>query len=114
MEFLHFEQDLERGREEREIRREERRQRARFEERAFEVELERERVNTSSVFEHSGKFVKVREMRETEDTDDYFRIFEMTASTQKIPRSEWLGSLATRLSEKRKIDIFRNFGSGCL
>ena len=102
MELLHFERDLEREREEREIRREERRQRARFEERAFEVELERERVKTSSVFEHSGKFVKVREMRETEDIDDYFRIFEMTAKTQKIPRSEWLGSLAPRLSEKAK------------
>ena len=41
-------------------------------------------------------------MRETEDIDDYFRIFEMTAKTQKIPRSEWLGSLAPRLSEKAK------------
>ena len=102
MELLRFERDLEREREEREIRREERRQRARFEDRAFEVELERERVKTPSVSGCSGKFVKVREMRETEDIDDYFRIFEMTAKTQQIPRSEWLGSLAPRLSEKAK------------
>ena len=81
MELLRFERDLEREREEREIRREERRQRARFEDRAFEVELERERVKTPSVSGCSGKFVKVREMRETEDIDDYFRIFEMTAKT---------------------------------
>ncbi len=102
MELLHFERDLEREREAREIRREERRKQARFEERAFEVELERERAKTPAAFENSGKFVKVREMRETEDIDDYFRIFEMTAKTQRIPRSEWLGSLAPRLSEKAK------------
>ena len=41
-------------------------------------------------------------MRETEDIDDYFRIFVMTAKTQQIPRSDWLGSLAPRLSEKAK------------
>lgn len=98
LELLRFERDLEREREEREIRREERRQRARLEERAWEVELARERVKTPSVFEPSGKFVKVREMRETEDIDDYFRIFEMTAITQKISRSEWLGSLVPRLN----------------
>ena len=102
MELLRFERDLEREREAREVRREERRQQTRFEERAFEVELERERVKTSAAFENSGKFVNVREMREAEDIDDYFRIFEMTAKTQRIPRSEWLGSLAPRLSEKAK------------
>ena len=102
MELLRFERDLEREREAREVRREERRQQTRFEERAFEVELERERAKTSAAFENSGKFVNVREMREAEDIDDYFRIFEMTAKTQRIPRSEWLGSLAPRLSEKAK------------
>lgn len=41
-------------------------------------------------------------MRENEDIDDYFRIFEMTAKAQLIPQEEWLGSLIPRLGEKAK------------
>ena len=44
----------------------------------------------------------MREMRENEDIDDFFRVFEMTAQTQCIPRHEKLGSSIPRLSEKAK------------
>ena len=34
--------------------------------------------------------MKIREMRESEDIDDYFRIFEMTARAQSLPEEEWV------------------------
>lgn len=50
-------------------------------------------------------------MRENEDIDDYFRIFEMTAKAQLIPREEWLGSLVPRLSKKAKSIYLEIVGS---
>ena len=46
--------------------------------------------------------MKIREMREEEDIDDYFRIFEMTAKAQSLPESEWVGNLVPKLTEKAK------------
>ena len=37
------------------------------------------------------KFMKIREMRESEDLDDYFKIFEMTARAQSLPEGDWPG-----------------------
>ena len=48
------------------------------------------------------KFIKIREMREGEDIDDYFRIFEMTAKAQGLPEDEWVGNLVPKLTEKSK------------
>ena len=48
------------------------------------------------------KFIKIREMREGEDIDDYFRIFEMTAKAQGLPEDEWVGNLVPKLTEKAK------------
>ena len=45
---------------------------------------------------------KMREMRPTEDIDDFFRVFEMTARAQLVPEREWLGQLVPKLSEKAK------------
>ena len=41
-------------------------------------------------------------MREGEDIDDYFRIFEMTAKAQSLPEGEWVGNLVPKLTEKAK------------
>ena len=55
----------------------------------------------------------MREMREEEDIDDYFQIFDMTAKTQFIPVEEWLGSLVSRLTEKAKYIYLENTRGGC-
>ena len=41
-------------------------------------------------------------MREGEDTDDYFRIFEITAKGQGLPEDEWVCNLVPKLTEKAK------------
>ena len=46
--------------------------------------------------------MKNREMRESEDMDDYFRIFEMTARAQSLPEGDWVGNLVPKLTEKAK------------
>ena len=46
--------------------------------------------------------MKIREMREEEDIDDYFRIFEMTAKAQSLPEREWVGNLVPKVTEKAK------------
>ena len=46
--------------------------------------------------------MKIREMRESEDIDDYFRIFEMTARAQSLPEGDWVGNLVPKLTEKAK------------
>ena len=35
-------------------------------------------------------------MRESEDIDDYFRIFEMTAKAQSLPEVEWIGNFVPK------------------
>ena len=104
--------------EEREAEREKReyeRQRAREEEERLVREEERLRIlriekeefavreagrQQSSV--RKPKFMKIREMRESEDIDDYFRIFEMTAKAQGLPEDDWVGNLVPKLAEKAK------------
>ena len=75
-----------------------------MEEKAFELKLERERAKDQMCLgkRRVRKLVEVWEMRENEDIDVYFRIFEMTARAQLFPQEEWLGSLVPRLSEKAK------------
>ena len=73
-----------------------------MEDKAFGLELERQKFQIYLAEQKVPKSLKVREMRENEDIDDYFRIFEMTAKAQLIPQEEWLGSLIPRLSEKAK------------
>ena len=46
--------------------------------------------------------MKIREMPEEEDIDDYFRIFEMMAKAQSLPEREWVGNLVPKLTEKAK------------
>ena len=46
--------------------------------------------------------MKSREMRESEDMDDYFRIFEMTERAQSLPEGDWVGNLVPKLNEKAK------------
>ena len=41
--------------------------------------------------------MKIREMRESEDMDDYFRIFEMTARARSLPEGDWVGNLVPKL-----------------
>lgn len=116
IELLHLERELmkeqqemerlrEREREERDIRREERQRTIRLEEREYEREQDENILqHTLNKQENQGsiRFIRMREMREKEDIDDYFRIFEMTAKAQLIPVEEWLGSLVSRLTEKAK------------
>ena len=42
-------------------------------------------------------------MRESEDIDDFFRIFEMPTRAQSLPEGEWVGNyLVPKLTEKAK------------
>ena len=41
-------------------------------------------------------------LRESEDMDDYLRIFEMTARAQSLPQGDWVGNLVPKLTEKAK------------
>ena len=63
-------------------------------------ESERRRVSNNET--RGPKFMKIREMRESEDIDDYFRIFEMTARAQSLHEGEWVGHVVPRLTEKGK------------
>ena len=93
-----YERQSAREEEERFVREEERLRILRSEKEEFAVR-EAERQNKSS---NKPRFMKIREMREEEDIDDYFRIFEMTAKVQSLPESEWVGNLVPKLTEKNK------------
>ena len=83
------------------VREEERLKTLRAEKEEFAVrEFERKQVSNNEV--KKPKFIKIREMRESEDIDDYFRIFEMTARAQSLPEGEWVGNLVPKLTEKAK------------
>ena len=51
---------------------------------------ESERRQVSNNETRGPRFMKIREMRESEDMDDYFRIFEMTARAQSLPAGDWV------------------------
>ena len=70
--------------EERLIREEERLRKLRAEKEQFTAR-ESERRQVSNIETRGHKFMKIREMTESEDMDDYFRIFEMTARAQSLP-----------------------------
>ena len=87
--------------EERLIREEERLRKFRAEKEQFAArESERRQVNNNETRGH--KFMKIREMGESKDMDDYFRIFEMTARAQSLPEGDWVGNLVPKLTEKAK------------
>ena len=94
------EYERQRGREEEErlVREEERLRILRSEKEEFAVrEAERQHKSSSK-----PRFMKIREMREEEDIDDYFRIFEMTVKARSLPEREWVGNLVPKLTEKAK------------
>ena len=93
-----YERQKAREEEERLVREEERLRTLRREKEEF-VLREAERQQSSN---KRPKFMKIREMRESEDIDDYFRIFEMTARAQSLPEEEWVGNLVPKLTEKAK------------
>ena len=93
-----YERQRAREEEERLVREEERLRILRSEKEQFAVR-EAERQYKSS---NKPRFMKIREMREEEDIDDYFRIFEMTAKAQSLPESEWVGNLVPKFTEKAK------------
>ena len=63
---------------------------------------ESERWQVSNNETRGPKFMKIRKMRESEDVDDYFWIFEMTARAQSLPERDWVGNLVPNLTEKAK------------
>ena len=81
---------------ERLVREEERLRILRSEKEEFAVR-EAERQHKSC---NKPRFMKIREMQEEEDIDDYFRIFEMTAKAQSLQEREWVGNLVPKLTEK--------------
>ena len=94
-----YERQREREEEERQMREEERLRVLRNEKEVFAIrEAERQQLGNY----RKPKFMKIREMRENEDIDDYFRIFEMTAKAQSLPKEEWVGNLVPKLTEKAK------------
>ena len=104
-----YERQIERERREYEIQkvREEEERLVREEERLRKLRNEKEEFAVREAGRQQGsvrkpKFIKIREMREGEDIDDYFRIFEMTAKAQGLPEDEWVGNLVPKLTEKAK------------
>ena len=94
-----YERQREREEEERQIREEERLRILRNEKEEFAIrEAQRQPLGNY----RKPRFMKIREMRENEDIDDYFRIFEMTAKAQSLPEEEWVGNLVPKLTEKAK------------
>ena len=93
-----YERQKSREKEERLVREEERLRKLRNEKEEFAI---REAGRQQSCV-RKPKFIKIREMREGEDIDDYFRIFEMTAKAQGLPEDEWVGNLVPKLTEKAK------------
>ena len=82
--------------EERSIREEERLRLLRAEKEQFAArESERRQVSNNET--RGPRFMKIREMRESEDMDDCFRIFEMTARAQSLPEGDWVGNLVPKL-----------------
>ena len=86
---------------------EEEERKAREEERILKLQAEKEEIGVRGLERQQSevkrpKFIKIREMREGEDIDDYFRIFEMTAKAQSLPEGEWVGNLVPKLTEKAK------------
>ena len=101
------EEEIEALREEREARKREREERREEEERQLKLlslQLEMKKLETQPPPATPKKvtLMKMRDMRENEDIDDFFRVFEMTAKSQHIPKEEWIGSLIPRLSERAK------------
>jgi len=97
--------EAERTRQETERQIERDRREAERERRDFERERAREeegKKTSATVIQERPKFIKIREMRESEDIDDYFRIFEMTAKAQFLPGKDWIGNLIPKLTEKAK------------
>jgi len=86
------------------------RERAVLERLAMERELKREERESTERNSQTKPVVKVsktpmlkiREMRENEEIDDYFRIFEFSARAQSLPVEDWLASLVPKLTEKAK------------
>ena len=104
-----YERQIERERREYESQkvREEEERLVREEERLRKLRNEKEEFAVREAGRQQGsvrkpKFIKIREMREGEDIDDYFRIFEMTAKAQGLPEDEWVGNLVPKLTEKAK------------
>ena len=93
-----YESQKAREEEERLVREEERLRKLRNEKEEFAV---REAGRQQSCV-RKPTFIKIREMRGGEDTDDYFRIFEITAKAQGLPEDEWVGNLVPILTEKAK------------
>ena len=89
-----FERQKAREEEERSIREEERLRSLRQGNEEFTIRD----VNRQQSAVKKPKFIKIREMRESEDIDDYFRIFEMTAKAQSLPEVEWVGNLVPKLT----------------
>ena len=86
---------------------EEEERRAWEEERIRKIQLEKGEIGVRGLERQQSevkrpKFIKIREMREGEDIDDHFRIFEMTAKAQSLPEGEWVGNLVPKLTEKAK------------
>ena len=98
-----YESQKARGEEERLVREEERLRKLRNEKEEFAV---REAGRQQSC-NRKPKFIKIREMREGEDIDDYFRIFEMTAKAQGQPQ-EWVGNLVLKLTEEGQVHLSGN------
>ena len=82
--------------EERSIREEERLRLLRAEKEQFAArESERRQVSNNET--RGPKF-----LRESEDMDDYLRIFEMTTRAQSLPEGDWVSNLVPKLTEKAK------------
>ena len=93
-----YERQKEREEEERSIREEKRLKTLRNEKEEFAIREAGRQQNCV----RKPKLIKIREMREGEDIDDYFGIFEMTAKAQGLPEDEWVGNLVPKLTEKAK------------
>ena len=75
-----------------------------IEEKRLELELKRKEFvplkTNSSNSENRSHFFKVRDMKDDEDIEDYFQIFEMAANALNVDKKDWVGNLCHRLNDK--------------
>ena len=78
-----------------------REQRLHFELKQEELKLQNELQARSEANKTSTAYVlKIRDMRENEDVEEYFQLFEKAALAMHVPKSMWVGNLSYHLNDK--------------
>lgn len=74
-----------------------------IEQKRLELELQKkDSIPTQTNYTTRCQMFKVRDMKDDEDVEEYFQIFEKAALALKIPKEDWVGNLCHRLNDKSR------------